>query len=186
MTAAVQHVTQYSRVARWLHWGMAALLAWQLGGMLLKDVLGRGPVTKFWVGSHASVGTLLLALIILRIIWALIDWRRRPAHQTGLIGLAARAGHALLYLLMLIVPAIALMRMIGDGKGVTLFGTQWVAPTGQTIPWMTAPANALHGNLAWLLLALIMGHIAMVVVHQWIWRDGTLSRMLGTAFANTR
>ena len=81
---------------------------------------------------------------------------------------------------------VLLLEAGGDGKGVTLFGTQWVAPTGQVIPWMTAPANAMHGNLAWLLLALIIGHIVMVVVHQWIWRDGTLSRMLGTAFANTR
>jgi cytochrome b561 len=169
----------YGSVTRLLHWTMALLLFWQLGGMIMKSVLGRVPLMKFWVGTHASVGALILALVVVRALWALRNRRRRPAYSSNAIGQAARIGHILLYLLMIVVPALALFRMAGSGKGVTLFGIEFAAPTGQEIAWMTAPANAVHGLLAWTLLALIAGHVAMVLVHRFGWRDDTLSRMLG-------
>ena len=49
--------------------------------------------------------------------------------------------------------------------------------TKRTTP--IAPANAAHGLLAWTLLALIAGHVAMVLLHRFLWRDGTLARMAG-------
>ncbi|WP_312690208.1 cytochrome b/b6 domain-containing protein [Brevundimonas nasdae] len=44
---------------------------------------------------------------------------------------------------------------------------------------MTAPANAAHGLLAWVLLAAIAGHILMVLVHRFVWKDGVAERMIG-------
>lgn len=44
---------------------------------------------------------------------------------------------------------------------------------------MMAPANALHSVLAWTLLVLIIGHVSMVLIHHYHWRDGTVSRMIG-------
>ena len=169
----------YGTVTRAFHWTIALLLFWQLGGMIMKNVLGRVPLMKFWVGTHASIGVLLFVLITLRVLWTLRERHRRPAYQPDLIGRAARAGHLLLYALMIVVPGLAILRMAGNGKGVTLFGVELSAPTGAEIPWMTAPANAVHGLLAWTLLALIVGHIAMVLVHRFWWRDDTLSRMVG-------
>jgi cytochrome b561 len=46
-----------------------------------------------------------------------------------------------------------------------------------------ALANALHGPLAWLLLALIASHVVMVAVHRWVRRDDVLGRMAGAAEA---
>lgn len=179
MTSTPPGALRYGTVARSLHWGMALLFTWQFGGMILKNVIGRTPLMQFWVGSHASVGTLLLVLVIARALWAVVEWRNRPPHTSGFVGLASAAGHALLYLLMLVIPAIALLRMFGSGRGVKLFGVQLVEPTRQQVEWMMAPANALHGNLAWLLLAVIAGHILMVAVHHFIWRDQTFYRMYG-------
>lgn len=44
---------------------------------------------------------------------------------------------------------------------------------------MVAPADLLHGLLAWCLLALIAGHVLMVLIHRYRFKDGTLARMLG-------
>ena len=41
-----------------------------------------------------------------------------------------------------------------------------------------ATCSVMHGEGAWLLLALIAGHVAMVGLHE-AWRDGTLARMAG-------
>jgi len=169
----------YGTVSRVLHWTMAALFTWQFAGMLLKNVLGRGPVTAFWVGSHASIGTLLLVLLLVRACWAFVQMRQRPPYHEGLIGRLAALGHFGLYGLMFIIPVMALLHMFGSGRGVRLFGVQLQPPGGEKVEWMMAPANLLHGNLAWLLLALVAGHIAMVCVHRWLWRDDVLVRMAG-------
>lgn len=171
--------TRYGAISRLLHWAMALLFLWQFTGMLLKLVLGRVPLMKFWVGTHASVGTLLLILLALRLIWALAQRGNRPPYGAGHLGRLAALGHGLLYLLMLVVPALALLRSFGSGRPVELFGLLIRPATGERIEWMVAPASLLHGVLAWVLLALIAGHILMVVLHRVVWRDDVLPRMWG-------
>lgn len=172
-------ITRYGAVSRLFHWTIAALLVWQFGGMIYKEIAGRTPLTAFWVGSHKSVGTLLLVLIVGRIVWALTQRGSRPPAHAGLLGAAARVGHGALYLLMLVVPSLAFLRMLGGKDAVEIFGVTVRGERADSIPWMTEPASLLHGNLAWVFLALIAGHVAMVVVHRFWLRDDTLARMAG-------
>lgn len=170
---------RYGLVSRLLHWAMAAILLWQFGGMILRMILGRTPLMAFWVGSHQSVGLLLLGLVAMRLAWAWANRARRPAHEASVIGLAARIGHGLLYALMVVIPALALLRAVGSGRGLAFFGWQIIERGGPRVDWMVAPANLMHGRLAWLLLALIVGHVAMALLHHFVWRDGLLLRMAG-------
>jgi cytochrome b561 len=170
---------RYGLTTRLLHWSIALLFAWQFAGMLVKIIVGRSAVTAFMVGSHKPIGTLLMLLIAARALWAFTQWRRRPAHPANWVGKAATAGHAALYALMLYVPAVALLRQYGAGKGFAPFGIPLFPAHGQEIAWMAAPADASHGLLAWVLLALVVGHVAMVALHHLWWRDQTLARMAG-------
>ena len=170
---------RYGRLSRLLHWGMACIFLWQFAGMVVKLTVGRSPLTAFWVGTHVSVGTVLWLLIVLRVLWAVSQMKRRPSQSSGWKGRAARAGHGALYVLMVVVPSLAVLRQWGSGKGYAVFGIPIVAPTGQPIAWMVEPARMLHGTLAWTLLALVVGHIAMVLVHRFVWQDRTTDRMLG-------
>lgn len=172
---------RYGLVTRLLHWGMALLMLWQFTGMGLRLALGRTPLVSFFVGSHAPVGTLLLLLALVRLGWGISSRRHRPPHEAGPVGRAAQLGHAALYLLMAVVPALALLRLYGSGRGFAPFGIPLFAPRETRIEWMMAPANMLHSTLAWTLLALIAGHIAMALLHQLYWRDGLLLRMAGRA-----
>ena len=170
---------RYGRLTRLLHWAVAGLLAWQFTGMAVKLIVGRAPITAFWVGTHKSVGTVLMVVILVRALWGLYNLSRRPGHDRGLLGVAALTGHLVLYALMLIVPALALLRQYGSGKALEVFGLAVIDKGGAEIGWMTAPANAAHGLLAWVLLAAIAGHIGMVLVHRYVWKDGTTRRMIG-------
>lgn len=173
---------KYGLVTRLLHWGIAALILWQFLGMGLRLALGRHPVSAFFVGGHQTVGFVLMVLIAVRAVWALVNMGRRPPHH-GLIGFAARAGHLALYGLMLAVPALALLRAWGGTRGFAPWGIQIFAPRADDaqVPWAVSAGNLLHGELAWLLAALVLGHVVMVGVHEGLWRDGTLGRMLGRA-----
>jgi cytochrome b561 len=171
---------KYGLVTRTLHWSMAALFAWQFLGMGLDAVAEDSGAAKFFKGTHSVFGALLFLLVAIRAVWALANRAGRPAHGAGRLGRAALAGHLALYALMIVVPALALLRSYGSGRGLNVFGLfQLIPSTGVRVEWMVAPASALHGFLAWTLLALIAGHVAMVFVHRGLLRDGTLARMAG-------
>lgn len=171
---------RYGIVTRALHGAMALLFAWQFLGMALKVTLGRTPLVAFFVGQHASVGLLLLGLIILRAAWALCQRARRPA-DAGWSGVAARAGHAALYLLMIVVPLLAVLRAYASGRGAALWGVQ-IVPAGHAgDPALIALGNAWHGVLAWCLLVLIAGHVAAALWHRLVRRDAVVQRMFGRA-----
>lgn len=169
----------YGKVTRLLHWGIAALMLWQFTGMGLKLALGRHPLVAFFVGGHQMIGSLLFLLIVLRLVWAVLNRRQRPDKGAGLQGLAVRLGHLALYLAMLLVPVAALLRAYGSDKPFAPFGFQIFPAQQPATRWMVDLGNALHGELAWLLAALILGHVVMVALHEGMWRDGTLARMAG-------
>ncbi|WP_334107963.1 cytochrome b [Methylobacillus sp.] len=163
---------KYGLVSRLLHWGMAALFAWQFTGMILLAILGKTPLVKFFLGTHGNIGVLLLTLIVLRAIWALSNASRRPAA----INIMAQLGHLALYGLVLIIPTLALIRSYGSGRAFVPFGIPfWDA--SEKIEWMVDLGDMFHGELAWLLLALIAGHIVMALWHRTVKRDRVWERM---------
>lgn len=169
----------YGRVTRLLHWAIAAMILWQFLGMALRLIFGRQPFVGFFVGSHQMVGTALFLLILARVLWALANRANRPAHGHGTVGLAARLGHFALYAVMLIVPTAAILRALGGTRPFAPFGFTISPGREQEIGWMVATGNLLHGELAWVLAALVAGHVLMVGLHEGMWRDGTLARMAG-------
>lgn len=170
-------IKSYDPLARFFHWTMALLLFCQLGGMAAEQICGETPFIEAWTKTHSSVGLIILFVALIRLGWAAIQRRYRPAYSASLAGTVARIVHRLFYAMMIIVPAIALMRSIGSGRGVKFFGSEILAPTGQKIPALMAPANAAHGLLGWFLLALILGHIIMALFHHFLLKDGTLAKM---------
>ncbi|MFC3126228.1 cytochrome b [Pseudoroseomonas globiformis] len=168
----------YGLVSRLLHWGMVVLFTWQFAGMGLRRLGILQPLADAIRSTHGLVGTILLLLVLLRGAWGLTQFARRPSPPTS-SGHLATFGHLVIYLLMLTVPTLALLRLWGAGRayaplGIPLFdGAQ-----GQT-PWLVSLGNALHGELAWVLLAVIAGHVLMVVVHRVMGPQDVLPRMAG-------
>lgn len=168
---------RYGTVSRFLHWGMALLILLQF--LKLGDRINDG---EHWVGqtlvpSHISLGAALLALIVLRVLWAAAQRRQRPLHE-GPTAFLVKAGHGLLYLSMIAMPLTGLAVMLGNGYGLKVFGVQLVAHTGLETPWL-ASVGSLHSPLAWLFLLLVLGHIAAALFHHFVKKDDTLRRMAG-------
>lgn len=153
---------RYGTVTRILHWGMALVLSWQLASVVARVALADSAVDDFLWSTHRQVGFLLFALIALRIVWALINLKNRPVAVSGL----AKLGHFVLYALMFIVPALALLRQYGSGRVFEPFGIPVFSGFDGSISWMITPASNFHGLLGWTMFVLIVGHIAMAFVHR--------------------
>lgn len=170
----------YGPVSRFLHWSMALLFLWQYASMVVHDYFERGTPAWVWLSDgHKSIGLLLLVLVAVRGVWALANLSHRPPADTGWLGRCAVAGHLVLYALMIVVPAIALLRQFGSGRAFSPFGIPLMEGGGDRIPWMMTPASLWHGTLAWVLLALVAGHVTMALIHQFGWHDGLIQRMWG-------
>lgn len=166
---------RYGSISRIFHWGMAVLIIWQL--LKIFDRINDG---EHWVGKtlvpwHVSIGTLLLLLVVLRIVWTLKQRGQRPG-QTPATAFLVKAGHFLLYVGMLLMPLTGVMIMLGNGYGLKAFDIQLIA-RGVEFPWM-ASLGSLHVPIAWILLVLTIGHIGLALIHHCIQKDGTLRRMI--------
>lgn len=165
---------RYGRISRLLHWGMAALFAAQFITAGVHFAFPDTALEEAVWGAHVPLGVLLAVAGVLRGLWALADRPRRPAAWNR----AAPLGHLALYALMVAVPALALLRQYGSGRPFSPFGIPLMPGfEGPEIEWLTALGGLLHGELGWALLALILGHIGMVVWHRRAGGQDVLARM---------
>jgi cytochrome b561 len=165
---------------------MALLFCCQFTSALLRFFVPDSEIGRLFWSTHVSVGFTIWVLALSRGAWGLANLRNRPSHGKGVLGMAAAAGHLGLYILMIVVPSLAILRAIGNTRGLTVYGMQLVAAGGERNVLLTTPGNVAHALLGWALLLLILGHIGMVLIHTFVWRDGTLDRMTRTATASGR
>lgn len=168
----------YGPISRAFHWLMALLFLWQFTSAVLRVFAKDTSIYSFFWSAHHQMGFALLALVLLRGLWGLLNVNRRP-HRPNLAGKVVVLGHLTIYALMFAVPAVALLRTYGGGKGFSFLGIEIFEQTGVRNAALMAPGNALHGLLGWALLALIAGHILLALVHHFLIEDDTLRFMLG-------
>lgn len=187
VTSNVQNIwidnpQRYGLISRALHWGMAYLLLWQFMIILIWRIFGSHSLVKAITELgpyHGTVGGCVVVLVVIRAIWALFNKTHRPAKAAGWSGLMAAIVHRAFYGLMFIIPALAVARAYGNGKGWLQWGCQIIPATGQEIPWLVAPADLLHGPLSWALLVLMLGHIVMALLSSRVSGGEVLTRMAG-------
>jgi len=177
MTTLADNPDRFGLISRIFHWGMAVLFAMQFLSAAAHWALPRENAIRDTLWSyHTNLGATLFMLVLLRGIWGLINLKRRPV-GVGLMGKVAHVGQAALYVFMVIVPFVRLLAAFGSTRGFSYFGMQVFPAREAEIAW-TQSAAEWHGEMGWILLALVLGHIAMAVVwHRLIKRDDVMSRM---------
>lgn len=163
----------YGTISRLLHWLMALCFVFMLGTVIAWNI---NEDYYSLMNYHKAMGFMLMILAIIRAIWALKNKKNRP--KSANIGV--HIGHGLLYLLMLVVPFVALLRQYGAARGnLEIWGITLLAASPEKIDWMTKIGSLVHHNAAWLLFALVAGHILFAIIHQ-IRGEKIINRMAGS------
>jgi cytochrome b561 len=91
--------------------------------------------------------------------------------------IAAGASHILMYALMLAMPLVGWGMLSAAGYPIVMFGGVQLPPILPHSLLLAAFLRALHTNLAYLLFATVLLHLAAALYHAWIRRDGIFESM---------
>ncbi|WP_019917868.1 cytochrome b [Methyloversatilis discipulorum] len=170
---------RYTRTAMSLHWLIALMLFGMFAFGLYMVELPLSPQKLKFYSYHKWAGVTVFLLVLARLAWRITH--RPPALPAGIPAwqvTAAKAGHHLLYLLMVIVPLSGWLMSSAKGFQTVWFG---VLPLPDLLSKDEALGEALlltHRLLNWFFMLVVAGHVVAALKHHFIDRDGLLSRML--------
>jgi cytochrome b561 len=170
----------WGSVARWLHWGLGAAIIGMIAfGWWMNHFPPRAD-RFFYRSIHADIGYVVLLLTVLRLVWRGLNptpglsadtprWRR----------ILARLNQSLLYLVTILV---AMLGWAHSGARTPDY-SDWFGLFH--VPQITSPdkvaASAYedrHIFFAYVLLALVVLHVAAALWHHYGKRDRVLARMV--------
>jgi len=152
----------YSKARIVLHWVTVVLVASQFlfhDGIAdaFEEGLETGTMTvDFLVALHLGGGMLILGIVIYRLFLRSSEGTPPPPEgEPRWAALAARATH------------------------LSFYGVLFLLPVTGAVAWAqgSEAAGDAHEVLRAVLLVLILAHVGAVLVHQFVWKTGLLSRM---------
>lgn len=180
-----QPTSQYDFLSRAFHWVTAIVvtIAFVLGpggfGRLMRE--GIDPATRSDIVWHESLGILVFVVTVLRLIWVAFRPAAPQVQMVNLMQLTGKLVHIALWMLLLALPATALLALGSEAYPLTLLG-------GVRVDQLPVIANSSIAKLAdWGDVHKFLGdaimwiaglHAAAAIYHHLILKDGVLSAML--------
>jgi len=169
---------QYRPLAKGLHW-LTALLVFGLlvlGLWMVELPFGRPKLQAYaW---HKWIGLCVLLLTLARLTWR---WRvpppALPTTVTEWERRLAPVSHGLLLALLVALPLSGWLMSSAGGVAVYWFGIVPLPDLVPRDPRLFEGLCTLHHWLAWTLMAMLVLHLAAVVRHDLLRRDGVFRRM---------
>lgn len=171
----------------WRHGGVAQLFHWAT--VLLVGIAyilsPGGPESRIYSAAldglrewHESVGLLLFALVLLRLIWRLFSATPKPLPMAAWMRASAIAAHWALYALLFAIPLTAIAGAWLEAHPLTILGIGDVPPLLAPAHDLGASIADIHTILGNVIIWLAGFHAAAALFHHYVLRDDTLRSML--------
>jgi superoxide oxidase len=171
-----ESAARYGAGAIAFHWLMFILVV-SVGALGLLHDSWPKRTQAFWINIHALAGLTLWSALIARLWWR---WRHAPPAPMVNIGAISRrlSGpvHFALYALMFITPLVGIVTFVYHGRAFD-FGFFRVDFGIRSNRSVFHPTEDWHGYLAYALFGLAGLHALTALWHQFVLRNGLLSRM---------
>lgn len=170
-----------SRTTRLLHWSVALVVM----GLLGVGLYMTRTESFHLYGLHKSVGTLVFALIMVRVVWRVKKgWPTQASTMPNWQKTLSRAIHWVLITGTLLMPLSGLIGTYFGGRDISIFDIILVAESakdGEIIPRNETLGDLLflgHEYIAYAMLIALALHIAGAFKHHFIDKDNTLRRVV--------
>lgn len=179
MECGNKDVQQYSQGFKYLHWLVALLVLSMLGfGFFLGDLPSSIKPMAYML--HKSTGLTLLALMLLRLIWVVrLKKPLLPEAMPRWECFLARFVQYSLYVFLIAMPLSGWLMATASNKIPVYFG--WfrvpfpgILPDKALAHWM----REAHYYIAFILLGLVILHVAGALKHRFIDKDDVLNSMM--------
>jgi cytochrome b561 len=172
----------YPPSSKLLHWLIAACVLTTAPVAIAMGRVSPGPTQDFLYNFHKSLGVLILALMILRLINRIVLGAPIPDPSIERWQkTVSSAVHGALYSLLLAMPIVGYVANSAYGAPTPFFGLfNLPAIVGKNEP-LSEQLFALHRWTGFVLIFLVLMHIGAALFHNVIRRDTVLQRMLPRA-----
>ena len=172
---------RYGLVSVLLHWLVAiAVFGLFALGWWMMDLDYYSPWRQTAPFIHKSLGIVLFAVMLLRLLWRLLTPAPLPiASHSQTTRRLAHLGHSALYIGLFVLMISGYLISTADGRAIEVFGLFSVPALISGLPNQEDLAGKVHEYLAWALVIFALLHGAAALKHHFIDRDATLVRMLG-------
>jgi cytochrome b561 len=170
--------TTYTPIAKGLHWLMAVLIFGLLALGIYMHELPLSPQKLALYAWHKWFGVTVFLMVWLRLAWRVTH--RPPALSETLsapMRLAAHAGHAALYGLMIAIPLTGWLMSSAKGFQTVWFGVLPIPDLLGRDRELGDLLQQVHKLLNLLLMLTLTGHVLAALWHHFVRKDDTLRRM---------
>lgn len=180
---------RYDAGARFFHWlfvllflaqvpaGIAMIVPAQIGDFAALPGVEQRTIDALYV-FHKGLGAVLLVVVLARLVWRLTH-RPPPLPRTmpELERRIAGQTHAFLYVLMVVAAVSGYVHVIGLGFPIEMLDALGVPPLLPRMEGIAVASSFVHRFTVFVLTGVVGVHVAEVLRHQLVVKDGILSRM---------
>jgi cytochrome b561 len=174
--------SRYDQTSIVLHWTIAlGIIAIAAAEILRGELFAKGSLPREVLKAlHEPAGTLILALIVLRLVWrathaapalplGMHDWERSGAKLT----------HWILYAFPVVICLSGMATTFARGRSID-FGLFQIAPPAElaTSRDVARTVKDIHGWLGEAILFVAFFHALAALWHHYVRKDDVLTRML--------
>jgi cytochrome b561 len=167
---------RYDQTTILLHWATVGLIVvlWIIGQT--GDMLPRGPFRSGLWSVHVILGFVTGMILLTRVAWRARYGRVLSQADAGLLDAVARTTHYALYVLLGVTVVMGVVA--ASYRGFNIFGVLAMPQIGTGDVATKRAITGWHGLAANLTVAIACVHAIAAFVHQYVWRDHLLERML--------
>lgn len=169
-------LTHYGSIAKLFHWLIFFLVAFMLLLGYFMDDVSDEAARHMIVNIHKVVGVSVLAIMILRVIWAVVNPKPKLFNTRFIEKFLAHGMHVVLYIILLLMPLSGWVMTSYSGKVPHIFDWKISLPLEQNKEYAERVAS-VHNALAIVIIVLVSLHVLAALYHYFIKKDNILQRM---------
>ncbi|WP_367605676.1 cytochrome b [Legionella sp. W05-934-2] len=170
---------KYSKGSRFFHWLIAVIVITLLAvGFILGDLPDSMKPISYTL--HKSFGITVIFLMLIRLLWLIHTGKPKlPASVPSWQRLLSRSVQHGFYVLLFIMPIAGWIMSTAANKSPMFFGLfAFPFPGIDQNKQLAEFMFEVHSWVAWLIIVLLVMHVAGAIKHHFIDKDNVLKRML--------